>query len=415
MNSKVANPFIVAIAVLSVTYNAILAYANAHVAPMGFAIVAAVEMGLLLMCLLYTLRKGLYSEDLSILSFLFIAVVFAAYMSVANSTVYIDFFRNVLIICCFAMVGSWVNERTVLVAFYVSCVIVSIFLLCEVLSLDLYAFIFKPGLYFENTRGIKQPTYSSSGLFANALGFKGRLTFGIIDHRASSIFLEQVSLSNFAGVAMIYCIYFWQRLKVLTRLLLVVMIAFILLTTASRTMLIFSGVCVFGYVLFPLIPKLWNLLMMPLMLFGGLLLVILDPDAQGDNIQGRVVLTMRHLFETDVYAMLGFAARQAAGFADSGYVYIIYASTLPGLVVYWLFVTLYPAGETAQQRRLGHALAIFLSLNLMIGATPVFSAKIAGLLWLLIGYARFATKGGRIASTASVPVRNHAFSKGSLA
>nr|WP_316655922.1 hypothetical protein [uncultured Gellertiella sp.] len=414
MTSRSANPFIVTMAVLSVTYNAILAFVNAHGITMNFAIVAASEMGILLGCLLFVLKRGLYREDLSILLFMGIAVVFAVYMSIANGTIYIDYFRNVLIICLFAMAGSWVNERTVVLAFYVSCFFVTLFLACEVFNLDLYAAIFKPGLYFEKTRGLKQATYDSRGLFANALGFKGRLSFGVIDHRASSLFLEQVSLANFSGISMIYCIYFWPRMTIATRFIMAAMIAAILLTTASRTMLIFSGICIFGYFVFPYIPKLWNLLMMPLMLFGGLMLVLLYPDAEGDNIQGRVVLTMHHLFSTDVFAMLGFSSRLAMQFADSGYVYIIYASTLPGLFVFWAFVTLYPAGDTAIERRLGHAVAIFLALNLMIGATPVFTSKIAGLLWLLVGHARFSQRGGRVAYTGPVAAALPSLAEGSL-
>lgn len=399
--------FVVAVATLSAVYNALLAIINAHVVALNFTIVAGAELSILLACLLFVLKRGIFLDDTSILLFLGFAFVFLIHTSLAAGSPYVDYFRNILIIACFAMVGSWASARAVKAAFYVTSALVTLFLVIEVFNLDLYAWILKPGLYFENTRGLKQASYNDTGLFANALGFKGRLSFGVIDHRASSLFLEQVSLSNFAGVAIMYLLYFWGQMGRLARTLIAVMIPAILLTTASRTMLIFSGVCFLGFFLFPRIPKGWSLLVMPLILLAGLMLLTLNPEAQGDNIAGRVVLTMRHLMETDIFSMLGFNAKVAIEFADSGYVYIIYASTILGLPLFWLFVTFYPSGITAPQRRLVHALAIFLFLNLMIGATPVFTAKIAGLLWLLVGHAKFAHLGGRaLPAPVAIPSRS---------
>src|SRR5690606_11372361 len=109
-------------------------------------------------------------------------------------------------------------------------------------------------------------------------------SFGLIDHRASSLFLEQVSLSNFAGVIMMYTLFFWDEFKRGMKLLLVACIALILLTTASRTMLTFAAVCIAGYFVFPRLPKLVNLLTMPLILLAGTAIYLLKPNATGDNL-----------------------------------------------------------------------------------------------------------------------------------
>lgn len=387
--------FIIAAVLLSVVYNAVLAIINAHVMRLGFAHVAMSEVLILALALFYLLRHGLRQEDFSLLCFLMFTLLLALYVSALNGKVYIDYFRNILIIFCFAALGTRANDKTVRTAFHLACLAVMLVLVCEIVSLQLYAGIFRPGSYFEATRGLKQPDYDGSGLFGNALGFKGRLTFGLIGHRASSLFLEQVSLSNFAGVMMMYCLFFWPELKRPIRLLLLLSIALILLTTASRTMLIFSAVCLCGYFVFPYIPKILNLLVMPLILLAALVIFMLKPEATGDNFIGRVVLTMRHMSGIDLPAILGLSIGEAAGFVDSGYVYIVYAGTIFSLVAFWLFVTLYPSGETPRQRRLAHALPVFLFLNLMIGATPIFTAKIAGLLWLLVGHAKFNDRPGR--------------------
>lgn len=385
------NHYVIAVAVASVLYNSVLAIINAHVTPLGFSHVALTEILILLFGLILVVRKGLGENDFGALLFLLFTLAMAIYMSAINRMVFVDYLRNVLIIFCFATLGSWASRRTVEAAFMFSLALVMLVLLCEIFTLRLYADIFEPGYYFLTTRGLEPPEWDKTGLFGNALGFEGRLSFGLIGHRASSLFLEQVSLSNFAGVMMMYTLYFWDEMKRGRRLLLVACIALILLTTASRTMLTFSAICFVGYFVFPLLPKLLSLLTMPLILFAGTLMYVLYPDARGDNLSGRIVLTMRHISDMDIFGFLGFYADAAASYADSGYVYIVYAGTIFGMLAFWLFVSLYPAGKTPAQRRLAQALPIFMFFNLMIGATPVFTAKIAGLLWLLLGHARHET------------------------
>jgi hypothetical protein len=385
------NVYLITVAVASVIYNCALAIVNAHVTPLSFSHVALTEILILLFGLIFILRQGLGANDLAAVIFLVFTITMAAYISAINRMIFVDYLRNVLIIFCFSTLGTWANRRTVHAAFMLSLALVMVVLLCEIFALRLYADIFEPGYYFLTTRGLEPPEWDKTGLFGNALGFEGRLSFGLIDHRASSLFLEQVSLSNFAGVMMMYMLFFWDGMKRGRRALLVACIALILLTTASRTMLTFSAICIIGYFVFPPLPKLLSLLTMPVILLAGTLIYVLNPDARGDNLSGRIVLTMRHISDMDVYGFLGFYADVAASYADSGYVYIVYAGTFFGMIAFWLFVSLYPAGKTPAQRRLAQALPIFMFFNLMIGATPVFTAKIAGLMWLLLGHARHQT------------------------
>ncbi|MCF3640451.1 hypothetical protein LXM94_10795, partial [Rhizobium sp. TRM95111] len=58
-----------------------------------------------------------------------------------------------------------------------------------------------------------------------------------------------------------------------------------------------------------------------------------------------------------------------------------------------LFVCLFPAGRTPEQRRFAHLLSVFLFVNMMIGGNAVFSIKVAALLWFLAGYLKFAPAG----------------------
>jgi hypothetical protein len=377
----------IAILVLAATtYNAVLAVLNAHVSGLSFTAVAATEMLILLTALAIILNKGLYEKDLVPLAFLVVTLFFTVYVSFINRAAIIDYFRNVLIIFCFATLGTLITLRSIKFVFLTACALVSACLLLEIVSVDVYGDLFFPGLYFENTRGIEQVDFVDTKLFGNTLGFEGRFSFGLIGHRSSSLFLEQVSLANFSGVMMIALLTLWNRFSPVQRLFCIVSIALILLTNDTRTMLIFALVCVLGYFVFPFLPKVFNLVYFPLILFLGYIVYVVNPGAEGDNIPGRVVLTIKHLAELDTLELFGFSANVAGLFADSGYVYIILIGTIFSLVLFWLFVSLYPACGTPEQRRFSHSISIFMFLNLMIGSTAVFSIKIAGLLWFLAGF-----------------------------
>ncbi|AYG64866.1 MULTISPECIES: hypothetical protein [unclassified Rhizobium] len=383
---------ILAITLFSVLYNCILAYINHNIMPLSVSHVVLCEGLMMISSVAFILKKGIYEEDLPIVLFLVFTLVITIYIIVFNRLTFIDQFRNILIIFCFAGIGSWASERTVRLAFRIASAAVLLFLVCEVVSTPFYVSLFHPGEYFENTRGIKQASFNSTGLFANALGFQGRFSFGLIDHRSSSIFLEQVSLANFCGVIVIYLLSFWPKLALLEKALFISTALLILLTNDTRTMLIFSCVSIAGYFLFPKIPKGFSLIVMPVIILVGFFVHFMKPDEVGDNFTGRIGVTIKKMLELDIQAMFGLSISRIGEFADSGYVYLIYGSTILGLIVFWLFVCLYPAGRTAAQRRCAHSLSLFIFLNMMIGGTAIFSIKIAGLLWLLVGYMRVSDK-----------------------
>ncbi|MDK4721345.1 MULTISPECIES: hypothetical protein [Rhizobium] len=383
---------ILAITLFSVLYNCILAYINHNIMPLSVSHVVLCEGLMMISSVAFILKKGIYEEDLPIVLFLVFTLVITIYITVFNRLTFIDQFRNILIIFCFAGIGSWASERTVRLAFRIACAAVLLFLVCEVVSTPFYVSLFHPGEYFENTRGIKQASFNSTGLFANALGFQGRFSFGLIDHRSSSIFLEQVSLANFCGVIVIYLLSFWPKLALLEKALFISTVLLILLTNDTRTMLIFSCISIAGYFLFPKIPKGFSLVLMPVIILVGFFVHFMKPDEVGDNFTGRIGVTIKKMLELDIQSMLGLSISRIGEFADSGYVYLIYGSTIFGLIVFWLFVCLYPAGRTAAQRRCAHSLSLFIFLNMMIGGTAIFSIKIAGLLWLLVGYMRVSDR-----------------------
>jgi putative polymerase len=361
----------------------------------------------------YILKKGIFEEDIVPLGYLLATIVLTVYVMVINKAGYIDHLRNVLIIFAFTVLGRWSNERTLRLAFKICCVTVLAVLVCEIISTPAYVALVHPAEYFQNTRGVPPATYSDAGLFRGALGFEGRFSFGLIDHRSSSIFLEQVSLANFCGVMVIYLVSFANRITLFDRLIFVTTIVLILVTNDTRTMLIFAIVSAAGYVIYPFIPKIFNFLMMPGIVMVGFIIHAFKPNAHDDDFVGRISGTVRNIIAMDLPATMGLELDKATTFVDSGYVYITYGATVFGLILFWLFVSFYPAGQTPNQKRLCHSLSLFMFLNLMIGSTAIFSMKTAGLGWLLVGFLKFnegtkATAGIRGSTTQSerTPIGN---------
>ena len=56
------------------------------------------------------------------------------------------------------------------------------------------------------------------------------------------------------------------------------------------------------------------------------------------------------------------------------------------LAALWLFIALGIQQKSAEQKRGSYALSTMFFLNLMIGATAIFSTKMAAPLWLLAGF-----------------------------
>ena len=380
---------ILAVSVLGVTYNAILAFINHNIMPLTPTAVVMSEILILAYSFGYILKKGLFEEDIIPLAYLLATIVLTVYVMVSNKAGYIDHLRNVLIIFAFTVLGRWSNERTLRLAFKICCLTVLAVLVCEIISTPAYVALVHPAEYFQNTRGVPPATYSDAGLFRGALGFEGRFSFGLIDHRSSSIFLEQVSLANFCGVMVIYLVSFANRITLFDRLIFVSTIVLILVTNDTRTMLIFAIVSAMGYVIYPFIPKIFNFLMMPGIVMVGFVIHAFKPNAHDDDFVGRISGTVRNIIAMDLPATLGLELDKATTFVDSGYVYITYGATIFGLIMFWLFVSFYPAGQTPNQKRLCHSLSLFMFLNLMIGSTAIFSMKTAGLGWLLVGFLKF--------------------------
>lgn len=378
---------VVWLTLLAVGYNALLSVLNAHVANIGFSAVAVSEIVILAACALVLLRSGLTVDSINTLWFCCSFLGLALVVSLLNEKIFVDAFRNVLIITIFVCFGRRINfvtlDRTVLLC---SSVVLG-FLILEISSLTTYAGLFKPAQYFFATRGTEEFELDDSGLFRNALGFAGRFSFGIFDGpRTSSIFLEQVSAANYAGVLCIFLLALWPHLNKWTRLIHASTAILIIVSNNTRTTSILFLVSVFGYWIYPRLPRYLNVLFGPAIIIMGVAVYLANPNAAGDDLVGRIAHTGQIIAKMGFPEYAGMRISELGKLMDSGYPYVIYSSTVLGLILHWLYVCFIVPQQTPEQRRCAYGLAVYTFMNLLIGGTAIFSIKVSAVLWLLVGF-----------------------------
>lgn len=372
---------------LAISYNAILAIINAHAMRISFPLVAATEFLVLLSVALIIYKENLYTSDLPYIYFFVFFFTISIIISILNQKLFIDVIRNMLIVSLFLLLGRRFDKEAIIKIFLLMSSTILSVLILELSALDIYAAIFKPAAYFANTRGVAEFSLDESGLFRNALGFEGRFSFGIFSTpRTSSIFLEQVSLANYAGVLSLFLLALWPELKIQHRMLHLTLILLIILSNNSRTSSFLFAICILGYFIYPRLPRYLNLAIAPIIVTIALYVFHSNPDARGDNFSGRVTHTAEKIVSMETGDYFGLSISQLYTLMDSGYPYIIYSSTIFGMVVYWLFVCLVIPQYNSAQRRCAYGLSTYTFINLLIGGTAIFSIKVAAPLWLLIGY-----------------------------
>ncbi|MGQ7830702.1 hypothetical protein [Altererythrobacter sp. Z27] len=366
--------------------NGLLAIISAHVFRLGFNQVALAELLLLSSAIVAFLLTPKGPKDLAPVALLVVFILIALWVSLLENSLQVGMIRNIVIVTAFTLVGLRYSQQQLRMTMNAAVFIVTAILVIEILSVGTYVAIFQPAEYFAATRGLDVPDYDESGLFGNALGWEGRFSlFNIMDHRGSSVFLEQVSLGNFAMISTLYVYTFWTDLSKQERIWLLAAVALMCIATASRTASALFVLAPLIAITGPKLPRLTPLTVLPLCLIVAVGLYNFLPPTTEDNLAGRIGYTMRSLSGLELSEYLGTAASTASDYVDSGYVYIITASTVFGLIAYWLFASLFSAGETPRSKVCAQLTATYVFMNMLVSGTSIFSVKTAPFLWLIVG------------------------------
>ncbi|MBB4860967.1 hypothetical protein HNO88_004313 [Novosphingobium chloroacetimidivorans] len=375
------------VAVLPSTYNAILAALNAQGLRSSRAAAVAVEGGILALCMAACFLTGGRRRDLGPILLFFFAAIQAIVTSLINETIYPDFLRNMAIVAAFTAVGYRASWRDIRAVFRILSIIVLVVLLIELIHLPLYVAMFQPASYLQASRGLEEFSLNDTGLFANAVGFQGRFSFGIFQGpRTSSIFLEQVSLPGFASVLLVFLLGNWQRISKSDKALHVILVVLIVLSNNSRTSSALLVINAAGYYAYPYLSGRLTAAIMPICLLTAF--IVVGPTAASlgtDDTIGRLSITVADLMNLSASELIFGSLSKVTHAYDSGYNYLIVSSSIWGLLGFWIYLTFVPASQTPAQRRVHWGLAVYIYLWLMIGGTAVFTMKTAALLWLVVG------------------------------
>lgn len=400
MGLRIPNPYIVfgfggLILLASVLYNTGLAFLNANIMPVGTLHVALTEAVILAIAAVYLASKIRAFPGSMIMP----AVVFLVFMgmmfllvSFLNEHLYPKAIRDMILVAVFFMIGGTASGRGIFASFRFLAAAILLFIVIEACMTEFYVMLFEPAEYYANTRGIQKLEDDKTGLFRNSLGYAGRFSFGIFEtHRLSSVFLEQVSLANFAVILAIFLATFWGRLSWADRVLYAVTILMIILTNNSRTASVLCAMIAAGYFIFPYLPRYTHMLYMPAALLCAWLFFY-DPEMgvrlESDDLTGRIGHTMANLSTMKDAYYTGGTIDEIYRMFDSGFTYLIMTQTVFGLLAFWLFTGLAVPSSGAVSKRFNHSLMLYLYLN-MLTSSAIFSIKVSAPLFFMAGYLHY--------------------------
>lgn len=376
----------VAIVVAAVLFNAAFAIFNGNIRPISSGVVMAAEAAIVVAALAVALRR-IEHRTQPWLIMIALAGGFAALRMVAVGGFDVKPFRDMLLIATFAMLGLTTSRHRMVQAVIVLQIAVVAGIVLEATCLSCYSDLFQVKDYYVNTRGLAldEFTNEASDLYISATRPDERF-FPFFDlHRLSSIFLEPVSLGNFAVIMVAFTTAMWGSLAHRVRLFMAVSILLTLVACDGRLSSAASLVILALMLLGRLVPVHSALLYVPLAALAALAVTqFLDLQSGLDDLRGRIAYSAELMADMDLADFLGISNRLLAKSADTGLVYLVVTQSLPGLAL--LLIHLVTAADEASlaQRRYKNGLFIFLSLTMMV-SWSFLSIKTAAPMWFIYG------------------------------
>lgn len=264
----------------------------------------------------------------------------------------------------------------------------------ELIFFDTYTRFINTFQYYVNVGGINALAAQVEGQTVTLNGLRpegiGRTVLPQLlgNHRASSAFLEPVSLGNFAVI-----VYAWGLCRPATQwrsALVFVVCALLMVALADSRFALFSmgtlalcRICVRRSV-----HQLAILL--PIFCIAILSIVATYVPMGRDDLIGRLASSGHQLQQLSVPALFGIKAF-TADFGDAGYAYVITRLGLIIAAVLWIALFFIPLpNEQAQRYRT--LICVYIGLILCVSGTSVFALKTSALLWFLFGALAGQTK-----------------------
>ena len=326
------------------------------------------------------------------IEFIIIATLMIAYLlllTLFRGEIELKGFRDVVIPVLFYWVGRQVGsmayadkmlKRLIWVVLAVG--------LLELFFLDWYSWLFNIFSYYFSQGINTMPTNFVSDSVLNVNGIRpegiGRTILPSLlgSHRVSSVFLEPVSLGNFAVIVAA-----WGLAK--TRRdwkngLFFFATAAVMITLSDSRYGIGAVSLMLLFRVLPLRPLNFAVSILPLICLAALVMIgLFYQGGYDDNILGRLYASGKSLLSFNVLMLFGVEGAFRF-FYDMGYPYIFTRLGLPLAVFMWFAIWMIRMPDNVGAR-FRMFVALYIALILCISGTSMFALKTAGILWFLVG------------------------------
>ncbi|MFO1388216.1 polysaccharide biosynthesis protein GumE [Cellvibrio sp.] len=374
---------IISILAATAVYQAVLCLLNTQGIPVSRALLGLSEALILSACLPFITRRLLPG----LITVILLCAAMFCLQSLVSGAVNIKTFRDLAIPLCYFWVGCNIGRVQLASRALIWTIWVVLFMgLLELFFLDQYTNFFDIFSYYVNTGNLDPvQTYNTTKLQLNGTRPEGigrtLLPELLGAHRVSSVFLEPVSLGNFATICAAWGLSL-DKSELRKTLFFVVMAIVMIVISDSRfalttvSLMIAMRLSMYGKALYlPILAP-----------FAAIALLVAIGEEGGkfmeDSFYGRLALSGNALHEFDIPML--FAMKVSSPYADMGYAHLISAFGLPVTLLLWCSLWLLPMPDEQGQRFRAFA-AIYITLILCVSGYSLYALKTSGILWFLIG------------------------------
>jgi putative polymerase len=291
------------------------------------------------------------------------------------------------------------------VLIYVLLSITTVFALFEWFDLAAFTRVFDILSYYFNKGavGTNQLTVTGTRLFISGIRTQRMLLPFLGEQRISSIFLEPISIANFAVISFGWLMCRLPKRPLINGIFVAVCLGLIVLADSRFALVLACVIAVLCIAARRIQLPVGMFLPGAVLLLLAFVAIVPVPPVYSNTFTGRLYGSGEVLASFDLSAWFGLSPPATTPW-DSGYAYIFGNVGIIGVAIAWLAFLGVPAASAFGQR-FRTVVAVYIAALLCISGVSVFSIKTAALLWFLYGCAVREPREVSGSSTSSVASR----------
>jgi putative polymerase len=383
-NSQFDDRMIIAIVIATVAYQAVLCLLNTHGLTASRTLLGLSEGIILTACLPFISRRLLPG----VITIIAISGAMFCLQTLLSGQLNIKTFRDLAIPLCYLWLGCNIGRIDLASRALIYAIWVVLFMgAFELFFVDQYTNFFDIFSYYVNTGNLDPgtTTFTNTKLQINGTRPEGigrtLLPALLGSHRVSAVFLEPVSLGNFATICAAWGLSL-NKSELRKTVFFVITAVVMIVISDSR----FALTTVSLMIAMRLIIHGRGLYLSILAPFAAVALLVAMGEDGGkfvsDSFSGRLALSGNALHEFNIPML--FAMTVSNPYADMGYAHLISTFGLPITLLLWFSLWFLPMPDEQGQRFRSFA-AIYIVLILCVSGYSLYALKTSGVLWFLMG------------------------------